>query len=141
VRDWLRNHGFPLLVIAALVGSSYVTASVKVPDPVPDYALQAAAVCRLEVGAACFVVAYLAAMTLALALAGRGFVEVAGKGLRSEQVVGTTDEQRATSAEHLMLIRSMEKNLKSTRVTLNGVLEELDTQDRRLQVLEKERLT
>lgn len=65
---WLRTHGLRVLILAALAGSAYLAATVRVPLPVPGFALQAAAVYRLEVGAACFVVFYLAVLAFALAL-------------------------------------------------------------------------
>lgn len=68
MRRWLRIYGFPVLVLAALAGSAYLAASVRVPAPVPDFALQAEAVYRLEVGAACFLVFYLATLAIAFAL-------------------------------------------------------------------------
>ena len=139
MRDWIRNHGFPLLVIAALVGSGYITASARVPDPVPDYALQAAAVYRLEVGAACFVVAYLAAMAFFLALDGRGFAELGTRGLRPDQVVLSTDEEEETLSRQMMLIRINEENLQNVKAELHHALARLSEQEQRLRRLEKDR--
>jgi hypothetical protein len=67
-KHWFRVRVLPVLVLAALAGAGYLAANVRVPTPVPDFALQAAAVYRLEVGAACFAVFYLAAWAFALAL-------------------------------------------------------------------------
>lgn len=67
-RHWFRARAFPALVLAALAGAGYLAASARVPAPVPDFALQASAVYRLEVGAACFTVFYLATWAVALAL-------------------------------------------------------------------------
>jgi hypothetical protein len=84
---WLKNYGFAFLVLAGLTGSSYLGATVAVPDPAPDFALQADEIYRLEVGAAFFVAFYLATMAVVLALDGRGFAELGTRGLRAERVV------------------------------------------------------
>jgi hypothetical protein len=95
VRHRVRHHGFPVLVLAGLAAAAYLAASASVPHPVPSFALQATAVYRLEVGEACFVVLYLAAMALVLALDGRGIAEFGAKGLRAVEVTRTTDERQA----------------------------------------------
>lgn len=83
-----------MLVLADLIGSAYLAASARVPNPVPDFALQAASVYRLEIGAACFVVIYLAAMAFFLALDGRGFAELGTRGLKAQQVVKTSNDEQ-----------------------------------------------
>ncbi len=118
MRRWLRDFGFPILVLAALASSGYLAASVPVPDSVPDFALQAAPVYRLEVGAACFAAFYLAAMALMLAFDGRGFAEFGTKGLRVTEVIRAATEQE---------------------VVMNSVVETLKEQEERLERLEEER--
>jgi hypothetical protein len=66
-----------------------ITASL--PAAVPDFALQATTVYRLEVGAACFIVIYLAAMALFLALDGGGFTEFGTRGLKAAQIIRAAD--------------------------------------------------
>lgn len=121
MRRWLRTSGFPLLVLAALAVSTYLAASARVPAPVPDFALQAAAVYRLEVGAACFAVLYLAAMAFVLALAGRGFAEVGTKGLRATEVVQSPE---------------LEERLERVESTLEAAAGSLNGQEQRLARLE-----
>lgn len=58
------------------------------PNRIPDFALQSAAVYRLEVGAAFFVAFYLVAMALVLAFSGRGFAELGPRGLRARDLSG-----------------------------------------------------
>jgi hypothetical protein len=139
MRTHLRNFSFPMSVLGDLVLSGYLIASVRVPDRVPDYALQAEAVYRLEVGASCFVVLYLAAMALFLALDGRGFAEFGTRGLRPTKVARAGDEQRVMVSEQVMHIRSMGENLKQIEAVLNSALAELEIQDQRLGMLEEER--
>ena len=85
---------------------------------VPNFALQASAVYRLEVGAACFAVFYLAAIAFMLALDGRGFAEFSTKGLRATKVVRAAAEQE---------------------VAMSSVVEVLREQEERLAILEEER--
>jgi hypothetical protein len=137
VRRRIRNIGFPLLVIAALAVSGYLAASVRVPNPTPDFALQAAAVYRLEVGAACFAAFYLAAMALVLALDGRGFAEMGTKGLKAVEVVRTTDDYQANASEQARLTEDMEKRLERTNAALESAFEALTRQEQRLERLEE----
>lgn len=104
------------------------------PDAVPDFALQAAPVYRLEVGAACFVVVYLAAMAFFLALDGRGFAELGPKGLRATEVV-------QAAGEEMKLIRDMREDLTDLETALDNAIEDLKAEGLRLQTLEEERLS
>lgn len=139
MRTWLRDNGFPLLVLADLVASAYLAASVRVPDPVPDFALQAASVYRLEVSAASFVVFYLATMAVFLALDGRGFAELGTRGLRATEVVQVADAQRRTFADQLMFIRDMEKDLEEAKAALHDATDRLNEQEQRVRHLEEDR--
>ncbi|MGN6257370.1 MAG: hypothetical protein ACTHN3_06435 [Solirubrobacterales bacterium] len=122
--------------------SAYAAASVRIPDPVPDYALQAPAAYRLEVGAACFVVLYLAAMAFFLALDGRGFVELGTRGLKADQVVrAADDEQEGTLAEQIKASRDLEKDLEDVRAALQRAADEISAQDRRLEILETQTIS
>lgn len=84
---WIRSYGFATLVVASAAIAVYLAATVAVPDPVPDFALKAREIYRLEVGMAFFVAFYLAAMAIALALDGRGFAELGTKGLKAGKIV------------------------------------------------------
>jgi hypothetical protein len=140
MRTWLRTYGFPLFVLAGLSGASYLAARARVPDPVPAFALQAAAVYRLEVGAACFVVIYLAAMAFFLALEGRGFAELGTRGLRAARVVGASDTQQVILSRLMKASQEMERNLQRIDATLENATNSLNEQERRLQALDEERL-
>jgi hypothetical protein len=140
VRHRIRDTGFPLLVILALAVSGYLAASVRVPDPTPDFALQAAAVYRLEIGAACFVVFYLAAMALVLALDGRGFAEFGTKGPRAVEVVRMTDDQAEGFSEQVEHTRVLVSRLKETETAMQNTAKALSEQRKRLDRLEREEL-
>ena len=114
--------------------------SARVPAPVPSFALQAAAVYRLEVGAACFVVVYLAAMAFFLALDGRGFAELGTRGLRATTVVWASDQQKGTLSEQVKVNQDLERGLEETGAALHSAVQNLNEQEKRLQRLEEERL-
>lgn len=137
MRQRIRHHGFPLLVIAGLITSAYLAASVPVPNPVPDFALQAEPVYRLEVGAACFAVFYLATMALVLALDGRGFAEVGTKGLRAVAVTRASEEQQMNASEQAKLVSDMGKELERTNAALENAFEAINRQKERLEGLEE----
>jgi hypothetical protein len=142
VRRWLRNYGFSLLVLAALAASAYFATTVPAPHPAPDFALRASIVYRLEVGAACFVAFYLAAMAFVLALNGRGFAEIGTRGLKAETVVRVADgEQQEALLEQARINQRAEENLERAEGILDDVAERLQAQEKRLKRLETERLT
>jgi hypothetical protein len=123
-----------------LAGSAYLAASAPLPAAVPDYALQAATVYRLEVGAACFVVIYLAAMAFFLALDGRGFAEFGTRGLKAEQIVrAADDEQEVTLTRQMELQQEIEQRLDGIDAVLGSITEDLEAQKQRLQFLERRR--
>jgi hypothetical protein len=115
-------------VLVALVGSGCVAISSRLPASVPDYALQSSAVYRLEIGAACFSVAYLAAMAFFLALDGRGFVELGTRGLKAERVVrATDDEQDVALTKQIEANRSLDERLKDVEAGLDKTIRDLQT--------------
>lgn len=116
-----------------LFGSAFVMATARPPATVPDYALQAPFVYRLELGAACFIAVYLAAMAFFLALDGRGFIELGAKGLKAEQVIRKAeDEEWVSLAEQMELQRDMEKRLDAIEPALERATEDLNRQKKRL---------
>lgn len=134
MRRWPEQYGFAFLVVVAIACGSFLAGSVEVPEPVPAFALQAAEIYRLEIGAAFFVAVYLAAMTLLLALSGRGFAEVGTKGLKVAQVVmesnATLRQQGRVDRETQAIIRGFDADLKVITAELNSCrrrLEKLET--------------
>ena len=78
------------------------------PAGVPGFALQAAPIYRLEVGAAMFTGLYLPAMALVLSLHNRGFTEIGTRGIKARDLSGT--ENRLLSAQDAT-IGWMEKSI------------------------------
>lgn len=141
MRHRIRHHGFPVLVLAGLAVSAYLAASTTVPHPVPAFALKAAAVYRLEVGAACFVAFYLAAMAVILALDGRGFAELGTKGLRAVEVTRTASNQQVSLSEQAQFNQDIKRSLEKTNAAVETTAEALSNHRKRLEKLEEERLT
>jgi hypothetical protein len=99
---WLATWGFAALVAAAIVAGGLIAADVSVPTPVPNFALKAAAIYRIEVGAAAFLGLYLVAMAFVLALNNRGFSEIGMSGLKAQDLANR-GQQRAIDAQEKAL--------------------------------------
>ncbi len=95
---WIAHRGFAILVCLAVLAGTYAAWNVEVPSEVPDFALNAAAVYRVEVGAATFLGLYLVAMAFVLALNNRGFTEIGVHGLKAQDITEKT--QRDVIQEH-----------------------------------------
>lgn len=98
LRAWIERWGFAVLVGLAALVAACVAWKVEVPPEVPDFALNAAAIYRVEVGAATFLGLYLVAMALVLALHNRGFSEIGVHGLKAQDITKKT--QRDVIQEH-----------------------------------------
>jgi hypothetical protein len=101
-RAWVRHWGFAMLVGLATIAAAYVAWRVEVPPEVPDFALRAAVVYRVEVGAATFLGLYLVAMAFVLALNNRGFSEIGVNGVRAQDI---------NSSAHQSAIKEHERQL------------------------------
>jgi uncharacterized protein HemX len=139
VRSWFKSYGFATLVLAALACALWIAANVAAPTPVPDFALQAEEIYRLEVGAAFFVAFYLVAMAFVLALSGRGFAEFGARGLKTETVVerAANDNQQAALARQREADRQMQKQVKELRLTIQGLDERLESHEQQLEGLKE----
>ncbi|HWA54348.1 MAG TPA: hypothetical protein VG816_09275 [Solirubrobacterales bacterium] len=131
----VRQYGFAVLVLASLVGATYLAKTVKVPHDVPDFALQAESIYRLEIGAASFVVFYLGVMAFVLALGGRGFAQFGTKGVATDQVV---DRQQNLAVRGLARTNRLAlTGLADLRAVLQSVAKTLESHDERLGRLEE----
>jgi hypothetical protein len=120
----------------ALEGETF---SVGVPDPVPDYALQAEEIYRLEIGVAYFVAFYLATMAVMLALSGRGFAEFGTRGLKTETIVDRGEEKQQGAIRHQRTIeRRTHMKLESLQSALDEAQGLLEIHQQRLDRLEAE---
>lgn len=128
MRHWFKNYGFATLVLAGAVAAIHAAATVAVPDPIPDFALKAREIYRLEIGMAFFVAFYLATMALVLALHGRGFAELGARGLKAGQVVDQAAGKHQRGFRHQVAINREHRK-------------RLDEHEVRLETLEKRSLS
>jgi hypothetical protein len=84
--------GFAAMIAAAIVVGLTVAVTVALPADIPSFALQAAPVYRVEVGAAVFSGLYLATMALVLAMHNRAFTEIGTSGIRARDMVAASEE-------------------------------------------------
>jgi hypothetical protein len=119
---WAARWGFAVLVGLAMVTAVCVAWTVELPAEIPSFALQAAAVYRLEVGAAVFAAAYLGAMALVLALNNRAFSEIGTSGVKAHDVSGKVQ----TAA-----IRRLQTDVKNVFRMVTGLQEKFERADRR----------
>lgn len=135
----LRRYGFAALVLGALACACYLAGSTTVPDPVPDFALRAEEIYRLEIGGAFFVAFYLATMAFVLALSGRGFAEVGTQGLKAQEVVDRQSGERQQEAisEQRKFDRRMREKLEEMTFAIDDVEDELSSHEQRLERLEE----
>lgn len=89
---WFTQWGFSILVGLAALAAAYVAWKVSVPGQVPDFALKAAPVYRIEIGAAIFLGLYLVAMAFVLALNNRGFSEIGVNGLKAQDMANKAQQ-------------------------------------------------
>lgn len=126
MRRLLKKYVFALLVVMALACAIYFARSTAVPEPVPDYALQAAEIYRLEIGVAFFVAFYLATLAFLLAISGRGFAEFGTKGLKIEKVIEQKDGSSRRQAQIDRQTREMLKGIQSTLASHQKRLERME---------------
>jgi hypothetical protein len=86
ISAWLTRWGFAAIVTAAAILALIGGATVALPGDIPAVALQAAPVYRIEVGGAIFVVLYLAAMAVVLALQNRAFTEFGSGAVKAQSL-------------------------------------------------------
>lgn len=137
MRRPLEKYVFALLVVMALACAIYFAGTVVVPEPVPDFALRAGEIYRLEVGAAFFVAFYLATMAFFLALDGKGFAEFGTKGLKADEVVGRQDV--ATLRQQARVDRQTRELLEEVRTEVEEVQATLGLHRQRLERIETRR--
>jgi hypothetical protein len=143
VQRLLKRYGFASLVLLALACASFLAGSAKVPEQVPDYALQAEEIYRLEIGAASFVAFYLATMAVVLALGGRGFAEFGTKGLKAEDVVdhaARNNQQEVLSRQALVDLET-QRELNRLHAQMLDLQVDLRSHAQRLKELESSSLS
>jgi uncharacterized protein YlxW (UPF0749 family) len=125
----------------ALACASFLAASAAVPEPVPDYALQAEEIYRLEIGMSFFVAFYLATMAMMLALSGRGFAEFGTQGVRARAVIDRAagSKQQETLSRQLKATQQTERKLEELHARVADLRENVDLHQKRLENLNSDR--
>jgi hypothetical protein len=113
----LARWGFAAIVAVAITVGLVVAMTVTPPADVPAVALRAAAVYRVEVGAAVFFGLYVATLAFALALQNRGFTEIGTGGIRARDLAAVSEDAVAedVSMELLEEVRAEVGDLRSWR--------------------------
>lgn len=130
-RIWIGRWGFSILVSLAVLAAACVAWKVEVPSTVPDFALNAAAVYRVEIGAATFLGLYLVAMALVLALNNRGFSEIGVHGLKAQDITkkaqqGAIQEQDQRLKMVWRFVKALERTTDASANELRKRLEKLE---------------
>jgi hypothetical protein len=113
---WVSQWGFAVLVAAGVLVAGYVAWRVHVPSDVPDFALKAEAVYRVEVGAGTFLGLYLVMMAFVLALNNRGFSEIGVNGLKAQDMANKAQQDAIQGHEESLEI--LGGNLKRSLINL-----------------------
>jgi hypothetical protein len=127
VSKWLATWGFALLVGGSILTAVVIAACTDVPAPVPNFALKAAAIYRIEIGAAAFLGLYLVSMAFVLALNNRGFSEIGMSGLKAQDLANR-EQQGAIDAQ--------EEAVESVRTALTNLTAITESSVERLDRLE-----
>jgi hypothetical protein len=135
MRRLIQSYGFAFLIFMALACACLLAGTAAIPEPVPDFALRAPEIYRLEIGAAFFGAFYLATLAFLLALSGRGFAEVGTRGLKVDQVVRSNTALR----QQRQIDQWTEGLLKELDADLKMIQAELASHQKRLEILETDR--
>jgi hypothetical protein len=137
-RIWIGRWGFAVVVTLAVLVAVCVAWKVEVPSTVPDFALNAAAVYRVEVGAATFLGLYLVAMAFALALNNRGFSEIGVNGLKAQDI--TREIQGDAIQEHDQRLKMVWRFVKVLERSTDASANELRKRLEKLEELQSSEL-
>jgi hypothetical protein len=92
---WLARWGFAAMVAVGALAAVCIAWQVDVPTDVPSFALEAAPVYRLEVGAVIFAGGCIALLAFVLALNNRGFSELSATGVKAHDLESAAVDQVA----------------------------------------------
>lgn len=135
IGTWLARWGFACLVLAAIAIGGLIAWKAAVPSPVPNFALRAAAIYRVEVGAAAFLGLYLVALAFVLALNNRGFSDIGTSGLKAQDIAnraqqrGIAEQKRALEGINTM-VRDLEDFTEESIEGLTQRVDEIEKSDR-----------
>ena len=111
----IRRLLLPGVVLLALAAALAGAVTAPAPSRLPAVALGSVLLWRVEVAAAAFVVAYLAIVTVRLALHGRTFTRVGSGGVEIPEV---RNESTASAAEQETLLAGLAASIRAIDVRL-----------------------
>jgi len=124
---WLSRWGFAVLVSIGVVVAVAAAWRVHVPVTVPDFALKAETIYRVEVGAGTFLGFYLVTMAFVLALSNRGFSEIGVNGLKAQDMANKAQQDAIQGHEELLkILREMMSEIEVSDQELQTRLEALE---------------
>ncbi len=109
---FLSRWGFACLVGVATATALAGAGLSPPPAEVPEFALRAAVIYRLEIGVAVFLALYLASLAFVLALHNRGFSEIGTAGVKAEDLSGTTRRQEDLLEDLLERVDELEERVR-----------------------------
>jgi len=121
----MRRRLFPAIVLATLVLSLGGAVAAPTPHRLPAVALGAVLIWRVEVAAVTFTVAYVAIVTVRLALHGRTFTHLGSRGIEIPDVLSDAE------AEHETEIAAVD--LGTSLAAIRTTIEQLDSRLRALE--------
>ncbi len=89
----MRSYGFAALVLLAIGAAAFLAIGTEVPEPVPDFALRAQAIYRVEIGLGSFLGFYVVCSLFVSALNGQGITRVGREGLHVQRIVARGNGQ------------------------------------------------
>jgi hypothetical protein len=128
---WVRGYGFAALVFLAIAAGVFFAVQTDVPDPVPDFALQAPAIYRTEIGLGVFFALYLVSSLLVSALNGHGITQFGTGGIRVQRIVN--EKQQSTILRQERAIDALRQAVKRSAFAIQGGLAGLARQNRELE--------
>jgi hypothetical protein len=137
-RAWIAQWGFAILVGLAALVAAYLAWKAALPEQVPDFALKAEAVYRVEIGAATFLGIYLVIMAFALALNNRGFSEIGVNGVKAQDMADRAQQDAIQAHEETLdnlqtmietLTSSTGESIESLKTRLKTLEEALEKAD------------
>lgn len=123
---WLQSYGYASLVLLAAAAGALLGIRTEVPEPVPDFALQAEAIYRLEIVLAGFLGFYLICSLFVSALNGHGLTQLGPGGVRVQRIVNQKQQSVILGQERSIgaLRQAVKRSALAIQAGLTGISQE-----------------
>jgi hypothetical protein len=124
--SWLQSYGYATLVLLSAAAGALLGVQTEVPESVPDFALQAEAIYRLEVCLAGFLGFYLICSLFVSALNGHGLTHLGPGGLRVQRIVNQKQQSVILGQERSIgaLRQAVKRSAFAIQAGLTGISQE-----------------